>query len=69
MIEPKKRGRPAKAPVVASVAPSVAPAGKLRVKRPDAIHDGHGGFLAVGAMFDPADAEAGAALVAKGLAE
>ena len=55
MTEPK-RGRPAKA----------AQTGALKVKVADAIHDGKGGFLPVGATFDAADADG---LKAKGLAE
>ena len=62
---PKRRGRPAKAPSVEVIA---AKSG-LRVKKADAIHDGKGGFLAVGAVFEPADADAGEALKAKGFAE
>lgn len=62
MTEPKRRGRPAKAPSV-----EATPAkGGLTVKVADAIHDGLGGFLPVGAKFDAVDAEG---LIAKGLAE
>ncbi|MXO72874.1 hypothetical protein [Alteraurantiacibacter buctensis] len=45
------------------------PKGALTVKKAEAIHDGEGGFLPVGASFSPADEAAGAELVAKGLAE
>lgn len=62
---PKKRGRPAKA---AETAP-VASKGKLRVVVADMIHDGQGGFLAVGTMFDAVDDEAAEQLKARGLAE
>jgi hypothetical protein len=55
MTEPK-RGRPRKAEQI----------GALKVKVADAIHDGEGGFLPVGATFDAADGES---LKAKGLAE
>jgi hypothetical protein len=43
--------------------------GGLTVKVPGAIHDGKGGFLAVGAKFTPADEKAASELKAKGLAE
>ena len=64
-----KRGRPAKAAVEAAKAPSVASKGSLRVKAPDTIFDGNGGFYPVGHMFDPVDAETSAALIARGFAE
>lgn len=54
-----KRGRPAK----------VEATGALKVKVADAIHDGEGGFLPVGAAFDPIDDDAAENLKAKGLAE
>ena len=69
MIEPKKRGRPAKVAVAAAEAPPVASKGKLRVVVADMIHDGQGGFLAVGTMFDAVDDEAAEQLKARGLAE
>lgn len=43
--------------------------GELTVKKPDAIGDGEGGFLPVGAKFVPADEGAAAQLKARGLAE
>lgn len=43
--------------------------GALTVKVADAIHDGEGGFLPVGAKFDPVDDDAVKSLKAKGLAE
>lgn len=52
-----KRGRPRKVE------------GGLTVKVANAIHDGKGGFLSVGAVFAPADEAAGEALKARGLAE
>ena len=54
-----KRGRPRKVPVE----------GGLKVLKADAIFDGKGGFLAVGAMFTPADEAAAEQLKARGLAE
>lgn len=51
-----KRGRPAKA----------KPESALTVKVANAVYDGKGGFLPVGATFDAVDA---ASLKAKGLAE
>lgn len=59
-----KRGRPRKA--VETIAEQ---GGALTVKVADAIHDGEGGFLAVGAKTVPVDEEARASLIAKGLAE
>jgi hypothetical protein len=56
-----KRGRPRKAVEIAKPAD-----GALTVKVADTIHDGAGGFLAVGAKFHAADPEA---LKARGLAE
>lgn len=41
----------------------------LRVKKPDTIHDGEGGFLPVGAKFAPVDEDAAEHLKARGLAE
>lgn len=58
MTEVKKRGRP-----------PLSKDGAMRVKKPEAIHDGEGGFLPVGATFDPVDADAGERLKALGLAE
>lgn len=56
-----QRGRPRKA--------VEAKSGSLVVKVAEAIHDGKGGFLSVGASFVPADEAAGEHLKAKGLAE
>lgn len=56
-----KRGRPRKATPV--------PEKGLRVKKPNAIFDGKGGFLAVGAVFAPVDDETAEILKARGLAE
>lgn len=56
-----QRGRPRKA--------VEAKPGSLVVKLADAIHDGNGGFLSVGAVFVPADEAAGEQLKARGLAE
>lgn len=71
---PRKRGRPAKAKPDALQAENETQAeteakGRLKVIKAEAIHDGEGGFLPVGALFDPADDDAGEALKAKGLAE
>lgn len=49
--------------------PKKAEGGQLTVKRAEAIHDGKGGFLPVGAKFDAADKDAAEALKARGLAE
>lgn len=65
---PKRRGRKP-AVKVEAVEPAAKPKHGLKVKKADAIHDGEGGFLAVGATFSPADDDAAAALVAQGLAE
>ena len=62
MTEVAKRGRPRKVDVEAGE-------GSLTVKVADAISDGEGGCLPIGAKFDPADADAGESLKAKGLAE
>jgi hypothetical protein len=43
--------------------------GALKVKVPDVISDGKGGFLPVGTMFEAADDEAAASLKAKGWAD
>lgn len=67
MTEPKKRGRPAKAPAVEVVQP-VKAEGTLTVKKADAIFDGEGGFYPVGHKFHAAD-ETAALLIARGLAE
>ena len=56
---PKRRGRK----------PAAKNDGTLTVKKADTIHDGEGGFLAVGDEFEPADEEAGESLKAKGYAE
>ena len=45
-----------------------APDGTLKVKLPDTIADGKGGFLAVGDTFTPADDDAAKALKDKGVA-
>jgi hypothetical protein len=67
MTEPKKRGRPAKAVTVEAKAPERI--GTLKVKVPNAIFDGAGGFLPVGAMFDAVDAATADILKARGLVE
>jgi hypothetical protein len=59
-----KRGRPAKSPETVD-----KHKGALRVIKADAIFDGKGGFLPVGAMFDAVDEEAANTLKARGLAE
>lgn len=65
-----KRGRPRKVrtedPAVVDPAYFDAGIGALTVKVANAIHDGKGGFLPVGAKFDAVDGES---LKAKGLAE
>lgn len=43
--------------------------GTMKVKLPDTVSDGEGGFLAVGDTFTPADEEAAKALKDKGAAE
>ncbi len=64
-----KRGRPAKVKVEVANEAKTAKIGTLKVKVPNAIFDGDGGFLPVGAAFDAIDAAAAEALKAKGLAE
>lgn len=43
--------------------------GTMRVKLPDTVSDGEGGFLAVGDTFTPADEEAAKSHKDKGAAE
>lgn len=62
---PKRRGRKPK--VETAEAPKAN--GALTVKKPDAIFDGEGGFLPVGAKFDAACEVSAQALVERGLAE
>jgi hypothetical protein len=54
-----RRGRP----------PKAVAQGALTVKKAEAVFDGQGGFLPVGAKFDAVDDNAAAALIAKGFAE